>query len=1135
MQASIGLYSVDPPGIEAFSSFDPESYFAILAIAEGLITIGLEGEVVPALATSWDQVDALTWEFELRQGVTFHDGSPFDAGSVEATFRHHRIPDPSPTAQMFDAIERVEVLDPFRVRIVTRHPDAMLLRRLYFLVIYPAHVLETEGRAAIVRHPVGTGPYRLKHWKRGEEILLQRYEQHWLGRGGSDLLSLPIVRQKEWVQRLERGELAAVLNLDAHDAVRASRVDGVQVGHREAALSQWFLLAHRGPLADTRVRRALNLAVKRSLIAEISEHGMATPQRSVATPGSHGHVDLPPVRYCPELARRELAEAGHPEGFTLHGIVSESSTGVYFAVREFLCRIGVELHAEIVPRSEWMRRVAGAKQAGTPYEGDFAVALVDNPLVDSLFHQYIFFFSQGPMSLMSDPAYDEVFLRAATTVGEEGLEARHELERFVVDQASFILTQQQEIHAAWREGSPLRLPASGHFNTAFWWELELDPSGPAIARPRVPADGDVSALLQATSHTGTFFLPDEDVIQSEWARLLWRRLQISEARWRITHEPMLRELVTQLESRNDLASVLGSTERVAIVGYTLEGRPRFQNAGYATLLDGHPGHVGEVVVHPSWATIEAGVRETGSWLGPVTLDRAQLPGAPSDTLFLTAALARDDEGAPSGFTLVFSDFSGEEERIRNQAIRVVLDNVPYGLFVVGQDGRLRSGYSVAAHTLFPGHEDLEGHALSELLGLAPRDAANLDLAIDQVFMDLLPEEVSTGQIPARVFAHGRHLSLEASVIRDATGRIEGLLFTSSDITDLIAAEADVVEMRGAVEVLRFRDRFQDFVWNLFDTLAELEARHGLPGWELRARRELHTAKGVFGQFELVGLQRHVHALEEAGTLGPTQLRSLRAALEETLAAHRDLWGIPPRRQAGRYEVASTVVEAHAERAASATTAEELREILESLLAEVRSRSAEHLLGPVVKQAEQLAERRGKTVDVVLEGGEVGVPVRLLPAFDQLGHLVRNAVDHGIEPPEARGEKPSRARLRIAVARSGPMLQVVLEDDGAGIPVQRLRDRAVERGLLGRESADGLSDAEALHLIFADGLSTAAEVSTTSGRGVGMAAVRGTVEELGGHLSVQSRAGEGTRFVLELPVAAGPVAQGDQRLPVDPVF
>jgi two-component system chemotaxis sensor kinase CheA len=135
------------------------------------------------------------------------------------------------------------------------------------------------------------------------------------------------------------------------------------------------------------------------------------------------------------------------------------------------------------------------------------------------------------------------------------------------------------------------------------------------------------------------------------------------------------------------------------------------------------------------------------------------------------------------------------------------------------------------------------------------------------------------------------------------------------------------------------------------------------------------------------------------------------------------------------------------------------------------------------------------------------------------HLVRNAIDHGIEPPEQRGGKPPIGRLRIAIARSLKQLRIEIADDGAGIDTGRLLARAIEQGVLDASAASLLSESEKLRLVLAPGLSTAETVSETSGRGVGAGAVRDAVEAVGGSLHVESARGRGTTFVLELPMLA----------------
>jgi len=1121
--AKLGIYSVDPPALDAFHAFDPESFVTLLAISDALVAISPEGDVIPSLATGWERTSPLTLELELREGVRFHNGEAFDADSVVATFKAHHDPTPSACGGgILASISDVKRLGEHRVEVTTAFPDAMLLRRLFFFSIYPKGVLESEGRGAMLRHPIGTGAWRFVHWEKGREILLARNDEHWRGASSIERISIPIIRQKEWVDRMAAGELDIILNIDSHDAVRAGRVEGIEVSSREAALSQWFLLAHEGPLADVNVRRALNHAIKRSLIAEVSEHGYASPQRSVATVESIGHTDdVPHFRYSPQLARRMLADAGYPDGFTLRGLVSETSTGVYFAVREFLGRVGVTLEADIVPRSQWIGQVVGGNLSGAPYGGDFALSIVDNPLLDSVFHQFIFLFSQGLFSLVRDEEYDAHFLKAATATGDgEGAnEARQALERYAVEQAMLLFTVKQQVHAACREGGRIDMPRSGHFDSWFWWTVDVAGEAQQPLQPLpAPDNQDMRALIDGTSHSGTFFLPQDHRFEQPWADHLWRSLQTSEQRWRLTHEPMLKELVTQIEARNHLASILSSTQRVAIIGYDLEDQRRFANAGFTRMFGETERHIAELLDSPAWETIVDGVDGEGSWLGPVTLKVEEMPEDTSSHLYLTATPSLDDEGAPTGITLVFSDFSGEEERIRNQAVQVILDNVPYGLFVVGSDGALRSGFSEACAALFPDVEALEGARLTDLLEMNERDATGLSMSIDQVFDDWMPEDVTLGQLPERVAVGERTLSMSASVIRDPHGAVDALLFTVADISDLIEAEREIERMRSTLKVLQFRDRFEGFVSELATDFDSLAATAGADGWQDLARRVLHTAKGVFGQFGLSSLQRTIHELEESETIAVHHLDEARGAVEVELKKREGIWGIRFEGVQARYAISEAILEQLEAALTGSSDMQQARSLALPLLEQVRCKPASSILGPLDSAVRQLAERRGKSIDVVFSGMESQLPVRLSSVFDQLGHLVRNAVDHGIETPEDRGDKPEIATITVSVHRADGAWSVIVSDDGAGIDGERVARKAVGMGMLSEAEAAAMSPQEKVALVFSDGLSTAQTVSDSSGRGVGMAAVRAAVEAIGGVIRIESVPGVGTTTSLTLPDA-----------------
>jgi two-component system chemotaxis sensor kinase CheA len=172
-----------------------------------------------------------------------------------------------------------------------------------------------------------------------------------------------------------------------------------------------------------------------------------------------------------------------------------------------------------------------------------------------------------------------------------------------------------------------------------------------------------------------------------------------------------------------------------------------------------------------------------------------------------------------------------------------------------------------------------------------------------------------------------------------------------------------------------------------------------------------------------------------------------------------------------------------------------------------------------RAAEELARTLGKSVAFEVEGESVRIDRSVLEKLtDPLLHLVRNAVDHGIEPEEERrgSRKPAAGRLRIHVERRESRLSIVVEDDGRGLDPRRLKQVAIERGLLTPGEAVRLSDPEALLLVTLPGLSTVDETTEVSGRGVGMDVVRSAVESLGGRLRIDARLGRGARFALVLP-------------------
>jgi two-component system chemotaxis sensor kinase CheA len=173
-----------------------------------------------------------------------------------------------------------------------------------------------------------------------------------------------------------------------------------------------------------------------------------------------------------------------------------------------------------------------------------------------------------------------------------------------------------------------------------------------------------------------------------------------------------------------------------------------------------------------------------------------------------------------------------------------------------------------------------------------------------------------------------------------------------------------------------------------------------------------------------------------------------------------------------------------------------------------------------KLARDVARTLDKEVDLVLEGAETELDRTLVEALsDPLVHLVRNAIDHGIEMPEVR-ERLGKSRVGtvvLAARQEGDHIAIEVREDGAGMDPEALRRKAVEKGIIEPDAAARLSTDECLHLVFQPGFSTKAVVTDISGRGVGMDVVQSRIRELNGRVQIQSRKGEGTSFIVQVPL------------------
>jgi two-component system chemotaxis sensor kinase CheA len=186
----------------------------------------------------------------------------------------------------------------------------------------------------------------------------------------------------------------------------------------------------------------------------------------------------------------------------------------------------------------------------------------------------------------------------------------------------------------------------------------------------------------------------------------------------------------------------------------------------------------------------------------------------------------------------------------------------------------------------------------------------------------------------------------------------------------------------------------------------------------------------------------------------------------------------------------------------------------------RMQPVSNIFSKMPRIVRDLSQSLGRKVRLQMEGQETELDKSLLEAIkDPLTHAVRNSLDHGIEPPEVRraAGKDPEGTLRLRAVQEGSHVVIEVSDDGAGIAVEKVRQKAVERGLITAERAAQMVERELLQLVFLPGFSTAAAVTNVSGRGVGMDVVRTNVEKIGGKVEIDSRAGKGTTLRLRIPL------------------
>ena len=433
-----------PPTLNPLKELSEKNHTIIQQMFEGLVRLDTEGRIEPALAVKWRWVDPLTLEFSLRDGVRFHNGEVFDAEAVRFSVDRFRDPQGGfPGAGFLQSIEKVEVADRLTVRIKTRSPDGILLNLLAGLVsmLPPRYTAALKDPSEFEANPVGTGAFHFKAWdKKGARLLLEANPDYWLkGQPKFRELIFHFLPVEQQVDKLLNGQLDIVTELPGTDTLRVTKSGSSKIIKKESFYTVASSInGTSGPLADKRVRQAVNYAINKEELIRYDVLGNGKPLASLSMAGELGHnPTLKPYPYDPKKAQELLREAGYPKGLRLKAVVKAQGKRTMQIISKQLQRVGITVD---IHETNDANVIQDIQKGGW----DFTFGGCPNPLGHSFFIQFIFLSSLSPYSLLKDKVYDEMLQKMVSTLDPaKQQEAGEELDRYIHEQAFSLFTYQR--------------------------------------------------------------------------------------------------------------------------------------------------------------------------------------------------------------------------------------------------------------------------------------------------------------------------------------------------------------------------------------------------------------------------------------------------------------------------------------------------------------------------------------------------------------------------------------------------------------------------------------------------------------------------------------------------------------------
>jgi peptide/nickel transport system substrate-binding protein len=440
----------EPRSLASWNAYSNDGHPILRNITEALVNRDPKSnDLVPELALSWKEIDPTNWQFTLRQNVKFTDGSDFDANSAATSLNYVLDQKNAFPMRTFLGPEiQASAIDKYTLNVKTEAPDPILPTRLYFVTI-PSAKQVTEDLGSYETNPVGTGPYKLETWERGQNIVLVPNDEWW-GKDAPDSGGKQTITKATYVFRPETEVRAAMVErgeADLAPKLSKEQCDASPKCESTPTVETVILrIDTKNPaLADLRVRQAISMAFnKEQIMNDILGGGRVVGQ--IVGPSAVGYADLPPYPYDPEKAKALIAEAKADGVDVTEPITVSAREGYILRANEV-----VQLIAESL-KSIGMTGVTSETQETAAFEQQWTMGYQNIPqdrtlvglqqhgqeLMDYSGSVVSYYSCEGNTSAYCDPELEKMYAAAVGTSGDARQQALANIAKYVYDQVAVV-------------------------------------------------------------------------------------------------------------------------------------------------------------------------------------------------------------------------------------------------------------------------------------------------------------------------------------------------------------------------------------------------------------------------------------------------------------------------------------------------------------------------------------------------------------------------------------------------------------------------------------------------------------------------------------------------------------------------